>query len=89
MKNGAMVMVLDAFCSTTTWGGERFLRLGTNFWTSGGPTRPKNIAFCKEKKGLGYWDVVLGSSGGLVIWALLGMRALLGYLGAVYTKETA
>jgi len=29
----------------------------------------------------GHGDVVLGFSGGSVIWALLGRRTLLGYLG--------
>jgi len=37
----------------------------------------------------GYWDVALGPSGGSVIWALLGKRALLGYLGGLQSKQTA
>jgi len=37
----------------------------------------------------GYWDVALGPSGGSVIWALLGRRALLGYLGGVTVKTNS
>jgi len=36
--------------------------------------------FTKENGGIGYWDVTLHPH---VIWALLGRRALLGYLGGL------
>jgi len=37
--------------------------------------------------GLGYWTVLLGLLEGSVIWALLGRRALLGYLGGFKSRS--